>query len=269
MATGSGLAIAKVTKAHPEANAVDIVYVDSGAAVPLVQVMGHIDISDLPEPSPPDDAAHPLRVTKKRDVYAVVGSVDGIPLVMGFLKPQVHRNLFKDRPNFRVAEHPSGAYSTLDDTGAMTLSWPNGSYLKVGEDPANEDLSGKDFDAKWAAPDRNTDRAMHARFVLKSGGAQKALIDVDPDGNLTLTLAGGATVQVAGNASVAVTGSVTSSAAQWNHTGDLHVDGDVRATGTVTGDTDVKTGAISLKNHPHNVPGVQSGSSTVTSDPPH
>jgi phage baseplate assembly protein gpV len=40
-------------------------------------------------------------------------------------------------------------------------------------------------------------------------------------------------------------------------TGDLTVDGDIRSTGTVTGDTDVVGGGKSLKGHKHT--GVQAG----------
>jgi hypothetical protein len=44
--------------------------------------------------------------------------------------------------------------------------------------------------------------------------------------------------------------------------------GDVQVANTLTAGTDVQAAGISLTGHPHDVPGVQSGSSTVTSLPP-
>jgi phage baseplate assembly protein V len=64
-------------------------------------------------------------------------------------------------------------------------------------------------------------------------------------------------ITVSGNANVAVGGTLTSSAAHWNHSGPLAVDGpvtatgDVRSNGTVTGDSDVVGGGKSLKGHIH------------------
>jgi len=240
------LRVAKVTAVHPEANAVDLIFIDTMAPVPMVQVMGNLGsrtgTADFPTPT--SDANNPARETGDNDLYAIVASVGrGIPLVLGFLGPQVCELLFKDRPNFRVSRHASDFYTTIDDTGAFTMAWPNGTYLKVGEDPTNEDLTGQDFDAKWAIR-RNKTRAPHVRLVVKdAAGANKASLDVAPDGSTTLSL---------GSLSLTVTGAITSSAASWTHTGDFH------ATGTITGDTDVVGGGKHLKTHTHG--GVQTGS---------
>ncbi|MBX9901258.1 MAG: phage baseplate assembly protein V [Burkholderiaceae bacterium] len=52
-------------------------------------------------------------------------------------------------------------------------------------------------------------------------------------------------ITVAGNANLSVSGNITSSAAAWNHTGDVNV------SGTVTASTDVVGGGKSLKTHKH------------------
>ncbi len=228
---------------------------------------------------------------KKRDVYAIVGTVGGIPIVMGFLKPQVSQVLFKDRPNLRLVDHASGVYSMLEADGTFTKAWPNGTYLKVGVDTDLEDLAGADFDAKWKRED-NTDIAPNVRLVVKDdAGVQKALINISPEGRATITLAENFELTVAGDATVAVTGSatvtvgedltasvsgdasltidgaLTSSADSWAHTGPLDVDGTIHASGNVTSDatitaaTDVVGGGKHLKTHTHG--GVTTGLGTT------
>lgn len=250
----SYLRTAKVIKVHPEANSADIVYTDTGARVPLVQIVGDYDRGGLPTPTPPADPEKPLIKTKKRDVYALVGTLRGdIPVIVGFLKPQVHQVLFKGREDFTVNDHASGVYETIEGDGSVTRRWPNGTYLKVGADPEAEDLGGKDFDEKWAR-ERNTDVDPHVRLVVMGGGEVKAQIDISPEGavsismsgQLTLDVGADALVNVAGNAEVTVAGDITSSAASWTHTGDINV------TGTVDASVDVIGGGVSLKNHTHN-----------------
>jgi phage baseplate assembly protein V len=63
--------------------------------------------------------------------------------------------------------------------------------------------------------------------------------------NANVTVTGNLTANVSGAANVAVTGNITSSAATWNHTGNMNV------TGTVTASTDVVGGGKSLKTHTH------------------
>lgn len=252
------LRIARVLKTIPEAHAVDIQYLDGGGKVPSVQVMSGASNNsgyvDLPAVEPPDPD-YPLRRTRGRDVYVVVGTVGGIPVVLGFLTPEVSQVLFKDRVNFRIDRHPSDVYSSLDDDGNLSMVWPNGTALTVGEHTAPEDLTGKDFDAKWKL-ERNTGRSTHVRLVVKAAGDQKALIHITPDGD--------ATIQLDGDLNLAVTGNINSSAVDWNHTGDLHVTGDADATGTITATTDVIGGGKSLKNHVH--AGVTAGGAST--EPP-
>lgn len=261
------LKIAKVLALHDKARAADIQYIDGGGKVPMVQVMGDVSSvsgrMDFHHPDPPPDTKNPLKKTG-RDLYAVVGTASGMPVILGFLAPQVSEVLF-DRKNFRVDRHPSDVYSTLDDEGALTVAWPNGTYLKVGEDNALEDLSGKDFDEKWAIT-RNKARAPDVRLMVKNGsGVQKALLDIDGatgrvtlttaenlilnvTGDLTAAVTGNMSATVGGNASFAVTGSITSSANGWSHTGDLNL------TGTITASVDVIGGGKHLKTHVHTDP---------------
>lgn len=244
----SGARVAKVVRVVPEAHACDLIYLDDLSRAPLVQVMAGVSTDtgcvDLPEPAAPTDPAAPHRATKDRDLYAVVFPVGGVPLVFGFLPPQVSQLMFRGRKNFRVNRHASDVYSTLEDDGSFTMAWPNGTFLKVSPNPAKEDLTGKDFDKRWKAR-RNTGVAPHVHLSVADGaGAEKAVIDIAPSG------------------------AITSSAPNWTHTGPFHTTGDITSDGTVTGSVDVVGAGKSLKNHTHAVKNVQGGGSTVNSDPP-
>lgn len=246
--------MAKVVGVHPEAYAVDLVYLDTGARVPLVQVLSWSASSnsgamDLPEPSPPADA-YDVRATKDRDIYACVGAVGGLPVVIGFLFPQVCQMLFEDA-NLKVERHASDWYTSVDADGNFEASHPSGTYFRIGTDAAHRDLTGEDFDKKWAIT-KNTDKAVHVHLSVANAGDEVASLDISP------------------------TGVITSMGSQWNHTGPMAIDGDVEingavdvtgdvdVTGTVDATVDVIAGGKSGKTHTHSA--VQSGGGT--SGPP-
>lgn len=258
----SSLRMAKVVKVHPRAHAVDLIYLDDLSQVPMVQVMGpmattNTGMIDMPEPTAPAKVGD-VAPTKDRDMYAVVGRVGRTPVVVGFLQPQVSQMAF-EAPNLRLNRHASDVYSSLDDGGNFEMHWPNGTYLRVAEDPNHADLEGKDFDAKFKLK-RNTAKALHVRLVVKNAGAQTVALSIAPTGEVTL-VAKDLTATLTGNLGLAVTGNITSSAAAWGHTGPLNVTGDVGVTGTVTASVDVVGGGKSLKTHTHG--GVQTGAGTT------
>lgn len=249
----AGARIAKVTRMVPEAHACDLIFLDNLGRSRMVQIMAGVTNStglvDLPVPTV--DAQVSQRATKVADLYAVVMPVGGVPLVWGFLPPQVSQLMFKGRPNFRVMRHGSDVYSTLEDDGTYTMAWPNGTYLKVGAATAKEDLTGKDFDGQWAIK-RNTAVAPHVHLVVADGtGAAKATLDIDPTGAISAT-----------GASFSVT------SPQNTINGPLHVTQNITCDQTVTGTVDVVGGGKSVKGHTHNVEKVQGGSATIASDPP-
>jgi hypothetical protein len=261
--------IAKVMSVERRGHALNLLFMDNLAQVPMVQVMGEAMSSKagrylLHKPTKPASKSDP-KLTKDQDVYAVVGTVCGAPMVFGFMTPQVSQMMF-DRDNFLIDRHPSDTYTTLDDAGNLVVRHPSGTTVLIAEDPDPEDLTGLDFDEKFKI-ERNTERHVHVRILVKDGGVQKADLHIDPSGNLTVDLAGEATVHVTGDATVHVEGNttadldgdlaltvggdITSSASSWSHTGDLSVDGDIDATGTITGTTDVVAGTKHLKAHVH------------------
>lgn len=147
------------------------------------------------------------------------------------------------RKNFRVYRHASDVYWTVDDDGNVEVYHPSGTFLRIAESAAHEDLTGQDFDQRWKIA-RNTDKQVHVALTVANGGEVKASLDIAPDGKIT--------AHTVSDVELTVDGNITSSAAGWSHTGDINV------TGTVTASTDVIGGGKSLKTHTHS--GVQTGS---------
>ncbi len=210
---------AKVVAVHPGGYAVDLVFLDDGSRVPAVQCLTpfastNSGIADLPAPTP-GQSAYDASETKIRDIYAMCGSFRGLPVVVGFLFPQVCQMLFDDA-NRRIDRHASDVYTSIDGDGNVELYHPSGTYLRIGTAAAHEDLTGKDFDGKWKITN-NTDKAVYVHLGVANGGNSVASIDIDPsgnittqnNGNLTATVGGGATVNVTGNAAIQASGAVT------------------------------------------------------------
>jgi hypothetical protein len=136
-------------------------------------------------------------------------------------------------------------YSTLNGQGDYEKHWPNGTFVRVAATPDHVDLTGKDFDGKWAIKN-NTGAQLHLRVVL---GAGKLDLHVDPSGNLTLTHDGDLTIHTKGKASVQVDGTadvqvsgnaslktpqLTVDAPTSKFTGDVEIAGGVKVTGVST-----------------------------------
>lgn len=293
------LRLAKVAAIHPEANAVDLVFLEDGSRAPMVQVMSwsastNSGVSDLQEPSVPSSGDKwDLAESKDRDIMAVVGFLHRLPIVLGFLFPQVCQMLFADL-NRRVNRHASDVYTSIDADGNFEFYHPSGTYFRFGVAPDHEDLTEKDFDKQWKIT-KNTDKAIHAHLKVANGGEVKATLDIDPEGNiavshvgnLTTDTGGNLTADVEGTANVTVQGavtvttptSVTVDSPTTTFTGEVIVQGLLTyqagmmgsggsgATAAITGSIEVTSGdvtadGISLKTHTH--PGDSGG----TTGPP-
>lgn len=248
------LRLAQVVKVSPEAFSVDLVFIDTMARVPNVQVMTWAATQkcgwvDLPEPTP-GRKEWDIEPSGDQDMLAVVGQANGSPLVLGFLHQQVTQLLFKEK-NRRVVRHASDVYSTLNDAGDFEFYHPSGTHLRIAEDPEHEDLTGKDFDGKWKI-ERNLEREVTVKLVVKSGGAQTAAVTIAPAGDIRIETVSDMEVSVGGGLDLSVAGAISSAAGSWAHDGNLTVTGAISAT------DDVTAAGISLKSHKHG--GVQGGS---------
>ena len=142
---------------------------------------------DMPATPPKADKWDVTTMTGQ-DQIAIVDWVGNIPVVVGFLYPQVSQMTFDD-PALRVDRHQSDVYTSVDGAGNFELSHPSGAYLRLAETPDHVDLTGQNTDKNFAQ-DRNTGRALYVRLVVPGAIDLK----IAPDGALTLTLGKGATI---------------------------------------------------------------------------
>lgn len=273
-----------VVCAYPEGNSVDVLLDDDGSRLSNVQVLtptgssstGMIDLPDVGGPT--GDDRWNLSASRDRYVKAMVGFCRGVPFVAGFLLPQVNQITFAQK-NRRIMRHASDVYTSVDDAGNFELYHPSGTYLRIGESAGHEDLTGADFDKKWAIA-RNTGKAVHVKLRVSNAGVDKASLAIDPSGNVALQCDGNLVADAAGNASVVVggtttvnsTGNVSITAPQTTVNGPLTVTGLLTYQGglagsggsgsSISGDVTVTSGnvvadGVGLKTHHHT--GVQTG----------
>lgn len=212
---------ARVVAVHPESHAVDLIIMDDGRRFSGVQVMagvagGDVGSVDLPEPTV-TDPQRPFESgnTGQRDMYAIVAFMGEIPVVMGFLYPQVSQALFGGETgrNRKIYRHASDVYFTIDGSGNTELHHPSGTYFRLGEVGDHEDLSGQDYDKIWKQA-KNTDKALTVAMELHNGGVKKMSLRIDPDGNVTIDTRGTLTVTADGNVAISSTqGDMTLTAA--------------------------------------------------------
>lgn len=233
------LRLARVASVNPKDHSADLVMVDDGSRQAAVQLMcesastntGSFDLTTPSSLKGGDKWS--LTERTDRDMLAVVGTLGGRLVVLGFLPPQTSEMLFAEA-NFKVSRHASDVYSTLDDAGNFEMAFPNGLYVRIAEDPAHRDLTGQNVDGSWNTK-RNKDRQLHVH-VEQAGGT--ATLDIAPSGQITVTSAAGLLIDTP----------------ETHITGHLSVDNGVTVLGDVTADD------ISLKNH--RTSGVQAGQQT-------
>lgn len=275
-----------VVGAHPEDHSVDVIMADTYQRIAGIQVLSHngSGASGTADLWVPDEMTGndkwDMSKRSETDQIAVIDFSGSMPFVIGFIYPQIGQMTFADM-NRRVQRHSSDVYSTIDSAGNFELAWPNGSFFRLADTPDHEDLTGKDFDKKWAIG-KNMGVATHVRLVLGNAGAIKADFHIDPSGNATLSLQGTCTINVIGNtvvntpkATVNASESIELLTPLVHCSAALTVDGAITGTGgmaisggsgasvagniTVTGG-DVKADNISLKSH--RTSGIQPGSGT-------
>lgn len=195
-----------VVEAHPQDHSVDVIMTDDFSRMAGVQVLSYnggpdVGTADLfcPAVKSGDDKWSMARRTAL-DLKAAIIFGGSMPVVVGFLYPQIGQMTFPDA-NRRVQRHSSDVYSTVDSSGNMEVAFPNGTFFRVGTSPDHEDLTGKDFDKKWAIK-KNTSAATHVRLVVGNAGAVKADIHIAPNGDLTGTFQGKGDITTVGDLTI-------------------------------------------------------------------
>lgn len=175
-----------VVEVHPQDHSVDIVMADDGSRLVGVQVLTpngstRTGLTDLPQIPPRSDKWDVSNQTGQ-DMLAMVGYFSGLPVVVGFLYPQVNQMTHND-PKLRMERHQSDVITTVDGIGNIQLAHPSGLFLKIGDAPEKIDYTAQNADAN-SAVDRNTDTAPYVRLYMRDG---MAILTIAPTGAITLT----------------------------------------------------------------------------------
>jgi len=178
------LRIAEVLEVHPESHSISVRFVDDGSRVPDIPVMSSSGSTrtgtvDLPVPEVAEDEERSLTDTERVYAMAVIAMTSTLPVCLGFVQPAVNELAFQDQPNLRVWRHASDVHTIVNDAGDIELHHPSGAYVKIGRNTAPTDLTGQDYDRKWAIR-RNT---RPAELFIKVG---QSSIRMTHDGVITL-----------------------------------------------------------------------------------
>lgn len=176
-----------VVATHPQDYSVDLVMSDNGARLIGIQVLtptgstrtGSVDLPHVP----PRKNKWDITEETDQEMIALVGTVNGYPVVVGFLYPQINQMLSND-PNMKINRHQSDVSWMVDGEGNIQLDHPGGAYIRIGETPDQVDTTGKNADANSKA-DRNTGRKVNVRIGLADNMVE---ITLTPQGDMTVKL---------------------------------------------------------------------------------
>lgn len=243
------LDLGKVTAIHPESNAVDLEIMRDGRPVAGAKVFSpsassSTGLADLPDPA-------------DRTILAGVAWMMGHAVVIGFMFPEVAQCLFSDKGRM-VYRHGSDVYITIDDQGNTEVAHPSGAFVRLAVSPEHEDLTGKDYDAKWRIT-RNTDKPVHIH-VEQAGGV--ASVNIAPDGALAIQTKSTVDVSAKGAVGVSSDESIDMTAPAIGLHGAIELDGPVtqgkggngggcEMAGPLTVTDDVVANGISVSGHTH------------------
>lgn len=157
--------LAKVTACHPEGQKLEVMFLDTGDYGRDVQVMSPYAGTDFGFtsgiPSPEAEGHAPNKSTNpgQRHLIAVVATLQGRHVCLGFLFPQVTHMAFRkgQDKNRMIERSPSDHYRTINDEAEFEQYHPSDAWVRIAEDMDHEDLSGRDYDAQWQLK-RNLDK---------------------------------------------------------------------------------------------------------------
>jgi hypothetical protein len=198
--------IAKVLSIRPESHAIEVILLDGTYVRDIPMLSGwlgsthgfaHLTAPTYDRESParktyPDEVGLMIQPSTNaealtgRDQYAVLleleGHENGVSgfVGVGFLPSQVSEMLFaKERPNatsdqidefadMLLFRHPSDLLGVIDRDATLSLQYPSGTRMTIGENLAPFDLTQKDYDELF---ELRTNLARFAGFVLKVFGS--------------------------------------------------------------------------------------------------
>lgn len=261
----------RIQTIHPEDYSLDLTMTDDGSQLSGVQVLTPWGSSSsgetlLIQPSAsPNGNKWDLVQSRETEVEAAVAFFGTMPVVIGFRYPQICQMLFEDLQR-AINRHPSDFYTNITGTADFEAYHPSGTYFRIGSSPAHEDLTGKNFDQSWVIAN-NTKSAPYVNLTVANAGNVVANIQIDPQGDMKITLNGNLTANVTGNVAATIQGAVTA-----NVTGNVDITspqttihGNLIVTGTISGqETISSTGNISTQGAIEAAGDVSASNGTIT-----
>ncbi|HWY24438.1 MAG TPA: hypothetical protein VNX47_05930 [Nevskia sp.] len=250
------LRCARVVRFNADNTANIILLDDGGFPIPNVPVMCDVATSqsgsaEMPTLDPvPDNLGLPA--PGQRYSIAIVGSLRGSAVIIGFLPPSVREIIFADART--IKRFPNDVYVSSEQNGDTEVYHPSGISLRMAQNPGHEDLTGADVSGNWKLR-RNLANPVYMSVAILQNGMPLASYVMDPKGNVQVSASGSMVFQ-AKRIMFQATDSIIEQAPVLTKVGDVNASGTIRATG------DVQAGLVSLQQHGH--AGVQVGESVST-----
>lgn len=187
------LRLAKVTYVHPEGQKMEVMFLDNGDYGRDVQVMSPYAGTDfgftggIPSPEAEGLDANKTTDPDKRSIVAVIASLQGTHICLGFLFPQITHMAFtkKSDKNRMIERHTSDFYRTVDDGANMDMVHPGSVSIRMGVGETPTSLEGRDFDKRFKIK-KNKGGAITLALVNRSGGNVTRVV-LMPTGDIEIT----------------------------------------------------------------------------------
>lgn len=245
-----------VVASYPKDHAVDLIMVDNWARFVGVQVStasgsARTGSNKIPRVRDRGEDKWVISRQTEQEVMALVDFVGKIPVVTGFLFPQISQMTF-DEEGLEFERTDSDVIRYTDAEGNTGLLHPSGAYITMGTKPDRRNFGGGNFD-KNLAIDRNTETKPYFRIGMAGNVVE---LTFTPEGKVRL-LAQDEIYAECTQATVKASDGILLDTPMVHATGKMHVDGDITTNGQVKSDGDQIAGTISQINHVH--PGVEKG----------
>ena len=255
----NNLRFAQVVAIRPQSRTVEIVYIEDGWRENNVPILCDYSSSDtgawsqhnVPRP-PTEDAAGGINPDPNtRTTFALIATVSGRSVVMGFIPPPLAQIMFTPDQQDRDMQwrHPSGTLQTISPAGSYEMQHTGGAYIRMAAPGAmgaavpdsvppdqHEDLTPFGANLNWALPLNNQPWLTACSPIFKLTVAPpNGDTTVESGGFLTIQYVGDGTVELGGNLKILVAGSAYISAG-----GDVSVQTPANATLTAGGSASVQ-----------------------------
>lgn len=217
------LRMARVTYVYPEGQKMDVIFLDTGDYGRDVQLMtpyGGTDFGLTTGVPAPDEEGHDYNTEdwdpNKRHINAVVATIQGMHVCLGFLYPQCTHMAFKKDDvgkNRLIERHTSDFVRTISDKGDMDLAHPSGAHLRIGEGEAPDTLAGQDFDGVWQLK-HNKNSAAVGIYLINNSQGDITKVKLCPHGDIEIFATRNIRIRAFGDIQIDATGNATVAAGE-------------------------------------------------------